>query len=133
MHGAPPPPAPAPRPKQQHTPVCAVNDVYWPTNGIQKTPWNLWIQQAINASYNVVHAPLTKAAAAQFNVTAALAWFETVEGFDYGCVPAVRFVGWARALACTGVPCPPPVVHTRSHVSLWRVCVCVCVLIVPCS
>ena len=58
--------------------------VFRPTNGIQKTPYKLWIQQAINASYNVVHAPLTKVAAAQFNATAALQFFSTVEGLDYG-------------------------------------------------
>ncbi len=53
-------------------------------NGIQRTPFQLWVQQAVNASYNVVHAPLTPAAAAMFNATAAMRYFETVEGVDYG-------------------------------------------------
>ncbi len=55
-----------------------------PTNGIQKTPYQLWIQQAINASYNVVHAPLSAAAAKMFNNSAAMDFFATVEGLDYG-------------------------------------------------
>jgi hypothetical protein len=90
-----------------------------PTNGIQKTPYQLWIQQAINASYNVVHAPLTASAAKLFNNSAAMNYFTTVEGFDYGyhtllwcvcpcvVVGAVNDVngGDARRVSCAGRWC----------------------------
>ena len=36
-----------------------VNDVYWPTNGIQKTPWKTWFNQTITAGFNAVHAPVS--------------------------------------------------------------------------
>ena len=63
-----------------------------------------WWSQAINASYNVVHAPLSATAAAQFNATAALQWFTTVQGFDYGYYNMLWFVQcMRRGLFCCGV------------------------------
>jgi len=70
-------------------------DSYWPTNGIQRTPYvrcvfvfdlhpvlilthrrfKQWIQQAKDASFNVVHAPLSDENRAKFNATAALEFF----------------------------------------------------------
>lgn len=82
-----------------------VKDDYWPTNGIQKTPYQQWIQQAINASYNVVHAPLSATAAAQFNATAALQWFTTVQGFDYGYYNMLW--GWVDTVT-DNYPCVAP-------------------------
>lgn len=67
--------------------ICesTINSVYWPTNGIQKTPYRQWLDQAYNASYNVVHLPLAPAYRALFNETAAAHWFLTVaEGLPYG-------------------------------------------------
>jgi hypothetical protein len=31
-------------------------DSYWPVNGIQKTPWDLWLQQAHEADMQVARA-----------------------------------------------------------------------------
>jgi hypothetical protein len=57
---------------------------YWPVNGIQRTPYRLWIEQAINASFNVVHLPLSPESRAKFNATAAAHFFFTVQGLNYG-------------------------------------------------
>mmetsp|Transcript_41785 Transcript_41785/g.105361 ORF Transcript_41785/g.105361 Transcript_41785/m.105361 type:complete len:499 (+) Transcript_41785:84-1580(+) len=58
---------------------------YWPTSGVQKTPWKTWIRQAQEADFNVVHIPLTGQARQQFDVDAALSFFNNyAEGLDYG-------------------------------------------------
>jgi len=58
---------------------------YWPTPHVQRTPYDTWIKQAKHASYNVVHLPLTDAARAKFNSTAAQEWFLNVaDGQPYG-------------------------------------------------
>jgi len=68
--------------------VCesTVDSGYWPTNGVQKTPWNQWLQQAMAAEYQVVLSPLAPEYQKIFdsNVDAVAAWFETVEGLPYG-------------------------------------------------
>lgn len=61
-----------------------VKDDYWPTNGIQRTPFQQWVAQAREAGFNVVHAPLTAEARAAFNATAAWEHFNASEGYDYG-------------------------------------------------
>ena len=57
---------------------------YWPTGGIQRTPYAQWLKQAEAATYNVVHLPLSPESQAKFNSTAAVEWFYTVEGLEYG-------------------------------------------------
>jgi len=57
---------------------------YWPNNLIQRTPFDEWLKLAQAASYNVVHLPLNAKARALFNHTAALQFFESVEGTPYG-------------------------------------------------
>ena len=74
-------------------------------NGIQRTPFQLWVQQAINASYQVVHAPLTSAAAAQFNAAGAMHFFESTEGVDYGYYNMLW--GWIDTEK-DNYPCVPP-------------------------
>eukprot|EP00455_Lapot_gusevi_P041013 TRINITY_DN470_c0_g1_i9.p1 TRINITY_DN470_c0_g1~~TRINITY_DN470_c0_g1_i9.p1 ORF type:complete len:554 (-),score=229.23 TRINITY_DN470_c0_g1_i9:215-1876(-) len=66
--------------------VCesTTNSSYWPTNGIQCTPYGQWIQQAIAASYNLVHLPIRPDLAAKFNSTAAYMFFKENEGLNYG-------------------------------------------------
>jgi hypothetical protein len=66
--------------------VCesTVTDSYWPTNGIQKTPYKQWLKQAEEAGYNVVWAPLNAVNRAKFNEEAAVAFFKENEGLDYG-------------------------------------------------
>jgi len=60
------------------------NSAYWPTNGIQRTPFAKWIDQAEKASYNVLHLPLNPAIAKKFDADAAMKFFATVEGLPYG-------------------------------------------------
>lgn len=57
---------------------------YWPVNGIQKTPYKQWLKLAEAAGYNVVHAPLSQQVRASFNEAAAIDFFRSVEGVDYG-------------------------------------------------
>jgi hypothetical protein len=57
---------------------------YWYTNGIQKTPYLTWMQQAQEANMNVVWAPLSPRLRDAFNTTAAIDFFRSVEGVDYG-------------------------------------------------
>jgi len=52
------------------------NSAYWPTNGIQMTQFDKWIQQAESASYNVVHLPLDPVVAKTFNEAKAYAFFK---------------------------------------------------------
>jgi len=78
---------------------------YWPTNGVQRTPYQTWIKQARAAGYNLLWAPLTPAAAKSFNSTAALEYFQTVEGFDYGYQTLLW--GW-QDTQLDNYPCLPP-------------------------
>jgi len=58
---------------------------YWPVNGIQKTPWDLWLKRYRAADYHIVHLPLSPENARKFNTTAARdAFTKDYEGFDYG-------------------------------------------------
>jgi hypothetical protein len=66
--------------------VCesTVADVYWPTDGIQCTPYKTWLKQCQEADFQVVWAPLSAEASAKFNETAAVEFFKSVEGLSYG-------------------------------------------------
>jgi hypothetical protein len=77
---------------------------YWPTNGIQKTPYATWLKQADQAGFNVVHAPLNAATRALFNESAAIEFFRTVEGVDYGYYNMLW--GWIDTLY-DNYPCVP--------------------------
>lgn len=90
-------------------------DSYWPTNGIQKTPFKQWIAQAKAASFNVVHAPLNAENRAKFNVTAALEFFSTVEGLNYGYHNMLW--GWIDTLK-DNYPCVPPYPVTEDSTCL---------------
>jgi len=81
-----------------------VTDSYWPTNGIQKTPYRKWLKQAEEASYNVVWAPLNKHYRALFNETAAVEFFKANEGLDYGY--RNMLYGWIDTLK-NNYPCVP--------------------------
>ena len=80
-------------------------DSYWPTNGIQKTPFKQWISQAKAAGFNVVHAPLNAENRAKFNTSAALEFFSTVEGLNYGYHNMLW--GWIDTIK-DNYPCVPP-------------------------
>jgi len=58
---------------------------YWPTHGIQRTPWDKWIKQAENADFHVTWMPLSDSMRAKFNETAAREYFfNKTEGLPYG-------------------------------------------------
>lgn len=86
--------------------ICesTVTDSYWPTNGIQKTPYKTWLKQAEEAGYNVVHVPLNLESRKSFNETAAIDFFHTVEGLDYGYITMLW--GWIDTLY-DNYPCVP--------------------------
>lgn len=69
---------------QLYVTESTVKDAYWPTDGVQKTPFATWVQQAHAAGFNFVHAPLSAAARKAFNATAAWERFNATEGFEYG-------------------------------------------------
>lgn len=87
--------------------ICesTVVDSYWPTDGIQKTPYKTWLKQAAEAGYNVVHVPLSKKYRAKFDESRALDWFNTVEGLEYGY--KTMLWGWIDTLK-DNYPCVPP-------------------------
>jgi len=59
-------------------------DAYWPTNGIQCTPWARWLSQAQPADFNLVWLPLSAEARAAFNETAAWEFINQHIGLNYG-------------------------------------------------
>jgi hypothetical protein len=87
-----------------HTTICwwidnelyvlesTISSNYWPTNGIQKTPWDTWINQAEKAGYNVVHLPLNPTIASKLDSNAAIAFYNSVQGLPYGFHN--QFTGW---------------------------------------
>eukprot|EP01101_Sappina_pedata_P000611 TRINITY_DN10808_c0_g1_i1.p1 TRINITY_DN10808_c0_g1~~TRINITY_DN10808_c0_g1_i1.p1 ORF type:complete len:556 (+),score=249.71 TRINITY_DN10808_c0_g1_i1:125-1792(+) len=87
--------------------ICesTVTDVYWPTDGVQCTPWPKWLDQARNASFNFVHVPLSPQMKAKFNVTAAVDFFKSVEGLPYGYNNFL--FGWLDTTE-DNYPCLPP-------------------------
>eukprot|EP01091_Cochliopodium_minus_P010277 TRINITY_DN2685_c0_g1_i1.p1 TRINITY_DN2685_c0_g1~~TRINITY_DN2685_c0_g1_i1.p1 ORF type:complete len:499 (+),score=112.43 TRINITY_DN2685_c0_g1_i1:11-1507(+) len=66
--------------------ICesTVNSNYWPTNGIQRTPFDQWMKQAMEAHYNVVWLPLSDESASKFDVNGAIDFFKRTEGLPYG-------------------------------------------------
>lgn len=78
---------------------------YWPKHGVMRTPYKEWLQQIQAASYNIIHAPLTSSAREKYNATAALRYFESVEGLEYGYW--TQLWGWLDT-AELNFPCLPP-------------------------
>jgi hypothetical protein len=87
--------------------VCesTAKGAHWPVNGVQKTPYRTWLAQVKAAGQNAVHAPLTPEARARYNETAALEWFLTVEGLNYGYHTLLW--GWIDT-QYDNYPCLPP-------------------------
>jgi hypothetical protein len=90
---------------QMHICESTAKDSYWPVNGIQCTPYAQWVDQALAAGYNVVHAPLTAEKRAAFNATAAQEFFRSTEGLDYGYHNMLY--GWIDT-ETGNYPCLPP-------------------------
>jgi hypothetical protein len=57
---------------------------YWPTAGLQRTPFKQWMKQAKEASFNVVWLPLSGKSLLKFDEKAAQEWFFKTEGLPYG-------------------------------------------------
>lgn len=57
---------------------------FWPVEGVQKTPFKLWMQQAELAEYNVLLAPLSPEASAAFDSKKAISFFKENAGNNYG-------------------------------------------------
>jgi len=58
---------------------------YWPKRGIQRNTWKQWVQWAHAADFNVAILPIRDEIRQNFNVTAAIEWFESgIEGLNYG-------------------------------------------------
>jgi len=57
---------------------------YWPTAGIQRTPYKQWLSQAADASFNVILLPMSPEAQAKFDEKKANDWFFETEGLPYG-------------------------------------------------
>jgi len=87
--------------------VCesTVSSDYWPTNGVQCTPFAKWISQARAASYNFVHVPLSPEMREKYNATSAYEFFKTVQGLPYGYHNFL--FGWLDT-AYDNFPCMPP-------------------------
>jgi len=57
---------------------------YWPTSGLQRTPWKTWLKQAREASFNVIWLPLSGKSLLKFDEKAAQDWFFQTQGLPYG-------------------------------------------------
>lgn len=57
---------------------------YWPTKGIQRTPFDVWMKQAEEASFHVVWIPLREEIRANFNEDLSREFFFKTEGLPYG-------------------------------------------------
>jgi len=81
---------------QLYVAESTVKSAYWPTDGVQITPWSTWLKQAEAADYNVVHLPLDPAVAKKFNTQGAIDFFNKVKGLPYGFHNL--FTGWVDTL-----------------------------------
>eukprot|EP00996_Jenningsia_fusiforme_P006206 NODE_744_length_1937_cov_23.815148_g689_i0.p1 GENE.NODE_744_length_1937_cov_23.815148_g689_i0~~NODE_744_length_1937_cov_23.815148_g689_i0.p1 ORF type:complete len:568 (-),score=82.53 NODE_744_length_1937_cov_23.815148_g689_i0:154-1857(-) len=59
-------------------------DSYWPTDGIQRTPYATWIKQVQDANYNVMWLPLKDEYAQKYDVAKAEATLARFLGLPYG-------------------------------------------------
>jgi len=58
---------------------------YWPTRGIQRTPFKKWVEQAHISEFNVAILPMREEYRKKFNETKANEWFTNgIEGLPYG-------------------------------------------------
>lgn len=96
--------------------ICesTVADSYWPTDNIQKTPYETWLKQAKAAGFLVVWAPLTEEARSNYNETAAAEFFKANEGYSYGF--QTMLWGWLDT-PNGNWPCLPP--DFSSNCATW--------------
>eukprot|EP00669_Euglena_mutabilis_P002329 TRINITY_DN12949_c0_g1_i1.p1 TRINITY_DN12949_c0_g1~~TRINITY_DN12949_c0_g1_i1.p1 ORF type:complete len:232 (+),score=64.01 TRINITY_DN12949_c0_g1_i1:1-696(+) len=90
-------------------------DSYWPTDGIQMTPWATWIKQVQSAGYHFVWLPLRPEHRDRYNATAAAEILPRYLGTPYG----FHNMLWAWLDTPTdNYPCLPPTFETCLD---WRV------------
>lgn len=92
------------------------NGSYWPVNGIQRTPYKQWIDQARAAGFSVVHAPLAPEYRDMFDAQAANAAFHNLDGIDYGY--STLLVGWLDTKS-GNYPCLPPYDAANPACLIW--------------
>jgi len=80
-------------------------DAYWPTNGVQCTPWATWVQQTNYADMNIDWCPLNSKYSSLFDGAKAYEYFQTVSGLDYGWYNLLY--GWIDTDE-DNYPCVPP-------------------------
>eukprot|EP01061_Rhynchopus_euleeides_P043193 TRINITY_DN753_c1_g1_i1.p2 TRINITY_DN753_c1_g1~~TRINITY_DN753_c1_g1_i1.p2 ORF type:complete len:292 (+),score=130.10 TRINITY_DN753_c1_g1_i1:3-878(+) len=87
--------------------VCESTTVssYWPTNGVQCTPWAQWLEQATAAGFNLVWAPLAPEYRARLNQDKMWDFFAETSGLDYGFHNLLW--GWVDTTD-KNYPCLPP-------------------------
>ena len=98
--------------------VCesTTDSAYWPTDHIQKTPYRTWLKQVQDADFQVVWAPLNAEARSKYNETAAVEFFKSVEGLDYGY--KTMLYGWIDTVK-DNFPCIPPTYDLASGCLQW--------------
>lgn len=86
----------------------------WPVNGIQCTPYRTWLEQVAAEQEQIVWAKLKPSLRNIFDEKAALDFFRSVEGNDYGF--RTLLWGWIDDIALN-LPCMPP--DFSSRCSSW--------------
>ncbi|CAJ1334007.1 unnamed protein product [Effrenium voratum] len=102
---------------QLYVAESTTNSSYWPTNGIQRTPYRQWIDQARAAGLSVVHVPLKEEYRKMFDERAANAFFHKYQGLEYGYHTLVT--GWIDTLH-DNYPCIPPYDATDKQCLSWE-------------
>lgn len=66
--------------------ICESQDGgYWPlATGIQRTPYEKWMEYAVKADYNVAHIPLRKDLADKYDEEKVWEFFKEVQGMPFG-------------------------------------------------
>jgi len=94
------------------------NGSYWPTNGIQRTPYRQWLKQAKAAGFSVVHAPLSEEYRKMFDERAANDFYHRYKGLEYGY--HALFTGWIDTPR-HNYPCMPPYNRTDKVCLTWEI------------
>lgn len=90
---------------QLYVTESTTKDSYWPTDGIQKTPYDQWVQQVLRADYHFVWMPLKPEYQQKYDVQKALQTLHTFLGMPYG----YHNMLWAWIdTEVSNYPCVPP-------------------------
>lgn len=81
------------------------HDAYWPNDGVQMTPYSVWVHRADVLGMSVLLAPLSAKYRARFNTSAAWEYFRSKEGLGFGLQTVLW--GWLDTPS-DNFPCVPP-------------------------